>query len=187
MAYRNGTYVAFDGQGTTDPTKSDMKYYALLQSWNKGNKYQLSFSDSHKKTYQVLDSSTKKTLENRLLDRLRNSKNMLLIISEETNYNRGMLNFEIEKAIDLYDIPIIVAYTGCDYLLDYDRYKERWPKALADRIEQSKGHIIHIAFKEKTIMEAIDRFTVHSTGKDILQGTGYVYSKDKYRKWGYCV
>ncbi|MBR1382996.1 MAG: hypothetical protein IJ555_04185 [Ruminococcus sp.] len=23
MAYRNGTYVAFDGQGTTDPTQSE--------------------------------------------------------------------------------------------------------------------------------------------------------------------
>ena len=34
MAYRNGTYIAFDGQGTTDPTKSDMKYYGLLQRWN---------------------------------------------------------------------------------------------------------------------------------------------------------
>ena len=34
MAYRNGTYVAFDGQGTTDPTQSDLKYLGLLRSWN---------------------------------------------------------------------------------------------------------------------------------------------------------
>ena len=27
MAYRNGTYVAFDGQGTTNPTQSDLKYH----------------------------------------------------------------------------------------------------------------------------------------------------------------
>ena len=32
MAYRNGTYVAFNGMDTTDPTKSDMKYYGLLQA-----------------------------------------------------------------------------------------------------------------------------------------------------------
>ena len=35
MAYRNGTYIAFDGNDTTDPTRSDMKYYGLLQAWNK--------------------------------------------------------------------------------------------------------------------------------------------------------
>lgn len=34
MAYRNGTYVAFDGQATTNPTQSDMKYYGLLQKWS---------------------------------------------------------------------------------------------------------------------------------------------------------
>lgn len=31
MSYRNGTYVAFDGNDTTDPTKSDMKYYGFIK------------------------------------------------------------------------------------------------------------------------------------------------------------
>ena len=75
MSYRNGTYIAFDGNDTTDPTKSDMKYYGLLQAWNKSKNYTLTFSDSHKKTYQVRDSSTIKTLQNRLLERMRSSKN----------------------------------------------------------------------------------------------------------------
>lgn len=44
MAYRNGTYIAFDGQGTTDPTKSDMKYYGLLQRWNSSKRYELNVS-----------------------------------------------------------------------------------------------------------------------------------------------
>ena len=34
MAYRNGTYVAFHAGGVTDPTKSDIKYYNLLKSWD---------------------------------------------------------------------------------------------------------------------------------------------------------
>jgi hypothetical protein len=32
MPYRTGTYVAFDGLGEADPTKSDYKYYATLQA-----------------------------------------------------------------------------------------------------------------------------------------------------------
>ena len=63
MSYRNGTYVAFDGNGTTDPTKGDMKYYGLLQAWNKNKNYNLNFSDSHKKTYQVKDTSQRKIEE----------------------------------------------------------------------------------------------------------------------------
>ena len=30
MAYRNGTYVAFDGNGQVDPTKGDLKYPGVL-------------------------------------------------------------------------------------------------------------------------------------------------------------
>lgn len=99
MVYRNGTYVAFDGNGTTDPTQGDLKYYALLKSWNNSSNHQLNFSDSHLKTYQVMDNSSKQTLQKRLLERMKNSKNMLLIISDDTNYDRGLLNFEIEKLL----------------------------------------------------------------------------------------
>ena len=44
MAYRNGTYVAFNGMGTTNPTESDMKYYGLLQLWNNSKKYDFSLN-----------------------------------------------------------------------------------------------------------------------------------------------
>lgn len=185
MAYRNGTYVAFDGQGTTNPTQSDLKYLGLLRSWNNSKNYELTFSDSHLKTYQVLDTSQKSTLEKRLMERLRNSKNMLLILSNDTNYDRGMLNFEIEKAIDEYELPIIVAYTGCDYLLNAKAYSNRWPKALKERIDKESLQAIHIAFKEKAIMSAIIQFSVHSTGNNVLTGPLDTYSEGSYQAWGY--
>lgn len=131
------------------------------------------------------DSSQKSTLEHRLMERLRNSKNMLLVLSNVTNYDRGMLNFEIEKAVDIYKLPIIVAYTGCEYLLDVNAYKDRWHKALKQRIEDWSLNAIHIAFKEKAIMEAISRFSVNSTGNNVLNGSLYIYSEEAYRSWGY--
>lgn len=30
--------IAFDGNDTTDPRRSDVKYYGLLQAWNKKQK-----------------------------------------------------------------------------------------------------------------------------------------------------
>jgi len=33
MANRTGTYIAFDGLGETDPTKSDFRYYATILAW----------------------------------------------------------------------------------------------------------------------------------------------------------
>ncbi len=184
MAYRNGTYVAFDGNGTTDPTKGDMKYYGLLQSWNASTKFQLTFSDSHKKTYQVQDSSLKITLQARLLERMRNSKNMLLIISDDTNWDRGMLNFEIEKAVDFYNIPIIVAYTGYYYILNPGALEEKWPKALHERIKNHKARCIHIPFRQKCISEAVSQFSVNNI-EDQLTSPLHYYSEDAYKQWGY--
>jgi len=186
MSYRNGTYIAFDGQGTTNPTESDLRYLGLLRKWNESENYELHYYDSHLKTNKVLDDSTRKTLEDRLMERMRNSKNMLIILSEDTNYDRGMLNFEIEKAVDFYKIPLIVAYTDCDYLLDAKKYSERWPKALKIRINNRTAKAIHIPFKEKAIMNAISRFGVNSKDeKDILKSSLITYTKDTYIKWEY--
>ena len=100
---RTGTYVAFDGQGSTDPTESDIHYFNLLKAWNKSGSIDFRFTNSHEKTYQVRDSSSKATFFNRLETRLSASKNFLLIISDKTNYDRGILNWEIEKAVDYYE------------------------------------------------------------------------------------
>ena len=185
MPYRNGTYIAFDGQGTADPTESDLKYLGILRSWNKSKNYILNYHDSHLKTYKVLDSSSRKTLEARLMERMRNSKNVLIILSKDTNYDRGMLNFEIEKAVDVYKLPLIIAYTDCDYLLNASNYSNRWPKALKERIANGTAKAIHIAFKEKAIMAAISQFSVHSQGDDKLETSFCVYSENTYINWGY--
>lgn len=185
MSYRNGTYIAFDGQGTTDPTQSDLKYLGLLRSWDKNKIFDFHYIDSHKKTAAVMDSSLRETLENRLMERMRNSKNMLLILSGKTNYNRGLLNFEIQKAVDLYGLPLIIAYTDSHSVLKYDDYSNRWPKALVERISDGSANAIHIPFKEKAIIESLNRFSVHSTGKDILNGPDNVFSKETYNYWGY--
>lgn len=82
-------------------------------------------------------------------------------------------------------MPIIVAYTGCDYLLKPRKYSDRWPKALKERISNGTARVIHIAFKEEAIMGAISQFTIHSTGDNILNTSLGVYSKEDYISWGY--
>lgn len=46
---RTGTYVAFDGQGSTDPTESDIHYFNLLKAWNKSGSIDFRFTNSHEK------------------------------------------------------------------------------------------------------------------------------------------
>lgn len=49
MAYRNGTYVAFHAGGTSDPTKSDIKYYNTMKMWDASKHIEFKLCDSHEK------------------------------------------------------------------------------------------------------------------------------------------
>lgn len=178
MGYRNGTYVAFNGMGTTNPTESDMKYYGLLQSWDASHKYDFSFSDSHKKTYSVQDSSQLETLKARLLERLSKSKNMLLIATEYSSVNRGLLNWEIEKAVEVYKLPIIVVYPDHEYI--QNSIPARLPDKLKEYINNNKVRTIHIPFKQVVIEKAIDEFNFDNLPKY----TTTIYNSDYYKKLG---
>ena len=163
MAYRNGTYVAFDGNGQNDPTKGDLKYLGMLRAWKESDNIDFNFTDSHKKTYQVRDSSSEETLKSRLEERMRNSKNMLVIISDDTSFDRGLLNWEIQTALDKYDLPIIVAYAGEQYLPRLtDELVEKLPKVIRGDVMFGGNHYAHIPFTKDRIMRAINHYSVVS-------------------------
>lgn len=110
MAYRNGTYVAFHANGTNIPGKSDIDYYNLMKAWSAKTDDDFTMNNSHDKASAVRDTSKKATLRASLLERLRNSKNMVLIIGETTQLDDDWVPFEISSAVDTYKIPIIAAY-----------------------------------------------------------------------------
>ncbi len=68
------------------------------------------FVDSHDKTYSVRDGSDwEQTLKPRLRERLRSSKNIILILSGITTSSRA-LREEIDYGINDQDLPVIVVY-----------------------------------------------------------------------------
>ena len=163
MAYRNGTYVAFDGNGQNDPTKGDLKYLGILRAWKESDNIDFNFTDSHKKTYQVRDTSSEATLKSRLEERMRNSKNMLVIISDDTNFDRGLLNWEIQTAQEKYGLPIIVAYAGEHYLPWLtDELIEKLPREIWRDVKFGGNHYAHIPFTKDRIMQAINHYSVVS-------------------------
>lgn len=159
MAYRNGTYVAFDGLGQTDPTKSDFRYYATIQAWASNQHFE--YVNSHDKTYAVKDSSLKETLKTRIRERLAASKNVVVILSSDTRKSGSMLSYEIEKAVDLYKLPLICVYTGYNKIMDPSALRSRWPNELETRIDDGTARALHIPFKKGALLDALEH-TVHS-------------------------
>ncbi|MGO4699542.1 TIR domain-containing protein [Paenibacillus sp. 2TAB26] len=181
MANRTGTYVAFDGLGEKDPTKSDFRYYSTIQAWSANKNIKFSLTNSHEKTDAVRDTSKRTTLYARIQERLKSSKNMLVILTKKTRFTGSVLSYEIEQAIDTYKIPLIIAYPEFSSILNVESHSDIWPKALAERINNTGVEAIHIAFAKDCIMDAITRF--HVNGEHLSDGKNY-YNRDAQIKWG---
>lgn len=182
MPNRTGTYVAFDGLGQEDPTKSDFRYYATLKAWNASENINFRITNSHEKASAVKDSSKLETLKASIMERLRASKNMIVILSSDTRKSGSLLSYEIEKAVDLYKIPLIVVYVGYKRILDVDALSNLWnPKELSERIVNSTAKAIHVPFLKEPILDAISQFGVNSKTP---QTSKNYYSIDAYKQWG---
>lgn len=180
MAYRNGTYVAFHANNTKEPTESDMRYYNLLKAWKIRSPENFRWVNSHDKAAAVLDSSKRKTLAASLIFRLRNSKNMILIIGKTTKEDTDWVPFEIRYAVDQCEIPIIAAYPGYDYIMAPDRLSALWPEALAIRIRDGSAHVIHVPFRQLPLADAVSQFSHLKYPKG--GGLG-CYSREAYQSW----
>ena len=183
MAYRSGTYIAFHADGNNIPGgKSDIDYYNLLRAWDAHKRHDFRIVNSHEKASAVRDSSKKSTLRASLLDRLRNSRNMVLIVGETTRLDTDWVPFEVEKAVDVYKIPIIVAYTVFGKAIRNPRaLAGYWPLALKTRIDNGMANAIHVPFKQAPLYNAIDQFS-HD---NLPRGGGLgIYDDPTYLGWG---
>ncbi len=182
MAYRNGTYIAFHANGTNVPFESDIKYYNLLKGWCGKTDDDFSFVNSHHKTSAVRDTSSKETLAKSLKERLRNSKNMVLILGPTTKFDTDWVPFEIIHAVDTFKIPIIICYTEVSTaIMNPSTLRRYWPPALAERIDNGTLNAIHIPFKKAPLSAAINQFSHNNV--PLGKGLGR-YSEDAYRTWG---
>lgn len=178
MTYRNGTYIAFHAGGTTDPTASDMKYYQLLRAWHIRGDEDFYFVNSHDKTGAVRDTSLRETLRRSLAERLRHSKNMLLVLGRTARFDTDWVPFEIEYAVDTCQIPIIASYPDYEAVLYPEQLRPYWPPALASRISIGTAHVIHVPFKKAPLADAIEQFDHNRYPNG--GGLG-VYTREAYR------
>lgn len=181
MAYKNGNYCAFyvanpfDESGLGAHATKDFVYYNTLRMW-KGGDSSFPFIDSHNKNYNVRDDSDwEKTLKPRLRDRLNNSKNIVLFLSERT-LNSKALKEEIDYGINTNGLPVIVVYPDYDSkesLLNDGTLKEEikklWDKLPIFRDSMDSVPTLHIPMKKELIKSALenDDFMVNTKTKKI--------------------
>jgi hypothetical protein len=165
MAYRNKTYVAFDGD-------NDITYYRLMLAWKAKDNIDFNFHNAHDLN-QARDTSSEESIKSQLRVRMQNTKVFILLVGNSTRYCTKFVKWEIESAIRR-KLPIIVVN------LNNNRKKDSLcPSILNDELA------IHIPFKQSIIRYAIDNWP-ESYKKHVSQGeTGaYTYKTHVYESLG---
>lgn len=159
MAYKNKTYVCFDGD-------KDMWSYRLMQAWKQNDNSSFDFYDAHD-LCSSRDTSSEETIKRSLRERLRNSKTFVVLVGESTKYLYKFVRWEIEQAINL-GLPIIVVNLNKKRSMDVDRCPSLLRTTLA----------IHISFNAKIMQYALENWATSHTKKLTTKETGAFYYND---------
>lgn len=98
MAYRNKTYVCFDGD-------TDIRYYRLMQAWHQSDSTRFTLYLAHDLN-TARDTSQPESIKRQLRERLLNTKVFVVLIGERTRYLTRFVRWEMEQALKL-GLPII--------------------------------------------------------------------------------
>lgn len=112
MAYKNKTYVAFDGD-------NDIRYYYLMKAWKQNDNTDFNFYDAHELN-SANDSSLEESIKQQLRIRMANSKVFILLLGSNTKYLTKFVKWEVEHALYL-GLPIIVVNLNGRRNVDSDR------------------------------------------------------------------
>lgn len=147
----------------------DFCYYNILKAW-KGADSSFPFNDAHETTYNVRDDSNwETTLKPRLRERLRNSKNIILFLSQNTS-NSKALKEEIEYGISI-NLPIIVIYPDLKSTKDLRNSNDTsfssvvinlWDKIPVFRDSKSNVPVLHIPMDKEIIKKALSNVDFRS-------------------------
>lgn len=161
MAYRNQTYIAFDGD-------KDMHYYRLMAAWKAHDGFSLNFHNAHDLN-SARDSSQEESIKRQLRERFANSKLLVVLIGENTRFLTKFVKWELEVALRL-NLPLIAVNLNGSRQMD-----DRCPPTIRDRL------VLYTSFNHNIIEHAMyhwpDEF--HRLGSAATIGARH-YSDEVY-------
>ena len=155
MAYRNKTFVSFASE--------DIHFYRLMQAWRNNRNIQFDFHNAHDLN-TARDTSQPETIRKRLRERLANTKQIVLLVGDNTRVVAGrptrFLYYEVEVIREL-DLPVVFANLNGSRKVQISRL----PTALAELYTMS------VSFGPAAIRFALDDFVAtYSTDRVTRRG-----------------
>lgn len=167
MAYRNKTYVCFDGD-------NDIRYYNLMKAWKQNDNTDFNFYDAHDLN-TALDSSLEETIKRKLKERLNNTKIFVILLGEHTKNLTKFVKWEMEQAMAM-ELPIIVVNINGKRVKDNDLYPKN---TLGNYLT------INVSFNSKIMQYALEHWEdMHFKYKKEGKTGEYWYKESVYKDLG---
>jgi hypothetical protein len=158
MAYRNKTYICFDGD-------TDMHWYRMMTAWKDNENNDFNFHDAHDLN-TARDSSQEESIKRQLRERFANSKLLIVLIGEKTKLLTKFVKWEMEVALRL-DLPIVGVNLnkarGCD---------GRCPPTIRDELA------VYVPFGQRIITYAMEHWPASHSQYRREGKTGPFHYKD---------
>lgn len=142
MSYRNKTFVSFASE--------DIHYYRLMRAWRENSRFDFDFHDAHDLN-TARDTSSPMTINLRLRERLKNTKQVIMLIGDITRRKAAtpgsFIGYEA-RTIKSLEIPIIFANLNKSRVAESNRI----PEILVDLFSVS------VSFNPAIIKYALDSF-----------------------------
>ncbi|MGP4724445.1 TIR domain-containing protein [Agrobacterium deltaense] len=165
MAYRNKTYICFDGD-------NDMKYYRLMTAWAENEKFSFDFHNAHDLN-TARDSSQEESIKRQLRERLANSKLLVVLIGNNTRYLSKFVKWEMEVALRL-GLPIV-----CVNLNGSRSKDDLCPPVIRDELA------VYVPFGAKIVEYAMTNWpSSHAAYKKEGKTGAFHYTDQTYRNLG---
>ncbi len=168
MSYKNKTYVIFDGD-------TDMHYYRLMTAWKAHDHIEFDFHNAHDLN-SARDTSTEESIKAQLRLRMANSKQVVVLVGDNTFKLRKFVPWEIELARKK-DLPIIVVNLNGKRTHDISLC----PSAVED-----ETYTVHIPFGQKIMKYALNEFPddYNGTRDRATKGHRFHYKDHIYTQLG---
>lgn len=163
MAYRNKTYVIFDGD-------NDMWAYAYMLGWKKNRHIDFDFYDAHD-IKQMPRATSEEYVKRQLRERLGNTKQAIVLCGESTKNLYKYVRWEIENCLNLH-IPIVVANLN---------KKRQMDENLCPPLLKGRG-AMHVAYGARIIKYALNNYAERPT--EYKSETNWYYSDEVYESLG---
>ncbi len=166
MAYRNKTYVCFDGD-------KDMHYYRLMCAWKQHEGINFNFFNAHDLN-TARDDSQEISIKRQLRERLSSTSIFVVLIGEQTRYLYRFVRWEMEQAIQM-GLPII----GVNLNGARQQDPDRCPPVIRDAL------VVYVSFNAAILQHALENWPAsHQKYKGEGKAGAYYYKAEVYQRLG---